>query len=302
MSSSHLIPGFTRLSSTTSLYVPTLSTTFANGQGNTTNATASLAPLPASQQCDLVIICAWANALPKHIAKYTTAYQHLMPYARILVLESAMGDLIYRSHASQRASLQSALDVVAATQKHSNDITTSHLAKTHGIFLHIFSNGGINAAVQLTSAMQDRGAPPLRPRAMLIDSAPSRGNDTYAQFMGAMRATIPANLHLLAWPILVLVYAYFWTMQACGMELTMVANARRLLDIEELVPQTTPVGFVYSEMDQVVAADDVRWYASKVKQQQNRKKVLEWCADGKHVGHMAKDPVRYWTLVGHLLS
>jgi len=226
-----------------------------------------------------------------------------MPHARIIVLESAMGDLIYRSRASQRATLQPALDVVAATQRQSNNITTSHLAKTHGILIHIFSNGGINTAVQLTSAIQDHGNPPLLPRAMLIDSAPSRGNDTLAQFSGTMLATIPANLHLLAWPLLVLVYAYFWIMRACGMELTLVTNARRLLHTEELVPQTTPVGFVYSEEDQVVVADDVEWYLSKVKQQQNRKMVLESCFEGsKHVSHMTKDPVKYWAMVGHLLS
>jgi len=226
-----------------------------------------------------------------------------MPYARILVLESAMRDLIYRSHASQRATLKPALDVVAATQRQSNDITNSHLAKSHGIFLHILSNGGVNAAVQLISAMQDRSERPLLPRAMLIDSAPSRGNDTYAQFMGAMLATIPANLRLLAWPLLVLVYAYFWIMRACGKELALMANARRLLDTDELMPQTTPVGFVYSEEDQVVAADDVKWYISKVEQQQSRKLVLESCFEGsKHVSHMTKDPVKYWAVVGHLLS
>lgn len=70
------IPGFVRLDDTSSFYQP------AKG----IDATATLQDKQSDP--DLIVFCSWMSAAPKHITKYTAAYQSLFPNTAILLIEA----------------------------------------------------------------------------------------------------------------------------------------------------------------------------------------------------------------------
>jgi hypothetical protein len=294
-----LLQGFSRLSPTATFYEPQSTGT----QRGSTATISALQPLPLAQQCNLVVFCAWANANIKHIAKYTTAYQQLMPTARILVLESSMSDFIYRSVSSQRDDISPALPVIASSLD--TEMSAVSADKSHGILLHILSNGGANTAVELNSLMRSQKVPPLEPRAMLIDSAPSRGDDTFDTFRTAMTSMVPANppsLRIVVQPILVLLYAYFWIIGTLGSEIQTAKIGRIMLEDKELFPKDVPWGYVSSEADKVVLAKDVRWHSGRARQLGRVVKV-DWCLEKSgHVNHVGEEGGKYWRLLAELLQ
>lgn len=126
----------------------------------------------------LIILCTWLGAGRKHIAKYTSLYQHLAPGSRILLVQSAVPILI-SSYAHQRKAIQSAVSVILdtlsecveqapeaaeklngglmkapeqnTTQSSISSATTVNEKKPK-IMLHTFSNGGTNTATQVRSS------------------------------------------------------------------------------------------------------------------------------------------------------
>jgi hypothetical protein len=52
----------------------------------------------------LIIMCTWLGAAPKHIAKYVAAYQRIAPRARILLIQSNAPTIV-SSYAWQRAAI-----------------------------------------------------------------------------------------------------------------------------------------------------------------------------------------------------
>jgi len=81
-------------------------------------------------ESDLILLPAWLDAAPRHIAKYTTGYGHLYPSARILVIKTTLPDVIYRSIASNQQRVTPALEILLA------------LPPNAKVLLHLFSNGG----------------------------------------------------------------------------------------------------------------------------------------------------------------
>ncbi|KAL9123679.1 MAG: hypothetical protein Q9217_006915, partial [Psora testacea] len=179
---------------------------------------------------ELIIICTWLGAAPKHIVKYTTVYQRIAPGARILLIESAVPILV-SSYTRQRAAIVPAASIVLDTlaecshpslppnnnnNSNNNDddddddndnaaggqpkSTPSSISPEEKdkppspkILLHMFSNGGTNTATQLLFVLNDRLRAPLPLLGgMLYDSCPAKG--TYWKDHRAMVYSLPKDL------------------------------------------------------------------------------------------------------------
>lgn len=99
---------------------------------------------PSSRKSDvsLVVLCTWAAAHTKHIAKYTDTYQRLHPGASLLIIQSSVYDMAVRTEAAQRKRLGPCCDVIL-----------NEKASGGRALLHVFSNAGCRAAGQLLTAL-----------------------------------------------------------------------------------------------------------------------------------------------------
>ncbi|KAL4941417.1 hypothetical protein BDV06DRAFT_181418 [Aspergillus oleicola] len=160
--------GFSRLNSKVCLY------------------TSSQTPRNPNEPLTLIVVCSWLFAAPKHIAKYIQLYQNNLLAADILLIQPVVGDMIWTSDAAQLRQLSPAVAAIDAF------LATSHGPNRH-LVLHVFSNAGSHAAVQLEEAYQalHRSAS-LPVTALVLDSCP--GAPSAMLSANAMIRSLPKSL------------------------------------------------------------------------------------------------------------
>lgn len=233
------------------------------------------------------------GAQPKHIEKYTAAYQKLLPLAEIVVVQSHILDMTYRSNQQQRQTLQPVVDIVSRYLDH-----TTENGKAP-IILHVFSHGGSNSGIQLLRALSEtaQSNKPLPLQAFILDSTP--GNADYWRSFEAVATILPRSGpmrflgQLSIHATLGLMYAGAWLglSQAQGIE-----HLRKELHDPQLFPLSTPRAYVYSKADRMVDWKLVQSHAEEA--QAVGYEVTQHCFEGSsHCGHVMEDDVAYWDVV-----
>lgn len=232
---------------------------------------------------EMIILCSWFRALPKHVAKYVDAHRQRYPQAHILVLESTVGDMMYTPYSVQRDRLSSVLDIVKgfATAKHE-------------ILLHVFSNGGSNSAVQLAEAWHSSQSSPFPATSIVLDSCP--GSSSLKLAADAVVASSPKNSHwwaiIFAWTVVVPFVAFPLLIGGTYV----VALLRERLNEARLFSTKTRRVYICSSTDLMVPQEDVVSHYESSRSAGYDAKLVEF--DGSaHVSHVMKDPTRYWGAV-----
>jgi hypothetical protein len=232
---------------------------------------------------EMVILCSWFRALPKHVAKYVHAHRQRYPRAQILVLESTVGDMMYTPYSVQRDRLNSVVDIIkgVATAKHE-------------ILLHIFSNGGSNTAVQLAEAWHSSQSSPFPATSMVLDSCP--GSPSLKLAADAVVSSSPKNSHwwaiIFAWTVVVPFVAF----PALIGGTYIVTLLRERLNETRLFSTRTRRVYICSPTDLMVPQEDVVSHCESARSAGYDAKLVE--IDGSaHVSHVMKDPSRYWGAV-----
>ena len=269
----------------------------------------------------LIIICTWLGAAPKHIAKYTGLYQSIAPGARILLIESNVPILI-SSYAHQRDVIKAAACVVLETldeldyhpgmpdAKSISDDGNLEINARPKILLHTFSNGGTNTATQLLLVLKSRfSSCPLPLAGLACDSCPANG--TYWKSYDAMVLSLPKDFAsrllgaLACHCILILLYSWI----ACGNENPASLNRRTMLDSEIVSPgwersdkdheeggtkveSKGRVCYFYSKADRMCHWEDVKEHAEKAKAMGWSVKEILFEGSG-HCAHFSKDEDKY---------
>lgn len=235
------------------------------------------------------------SAHRKHITKYTEQYRRLHPDADILVLESTVGDLVYRSTHTQQQQLLPAREILLS---HISD-STKHTEQRQ-IILHAFSNGGAQSAVQLVAGLP----PAARLRAfsaIVLDSCP--GTATYRRTVHAMSLSMPKSLlwKVLGPPILHFVLCLiFFSLFITGAE-DVITRIRRQLNDQTLFDPEVPRLYIYSRADQLVPYQDVKDHVQDAKQNgYSNTHELVFEASG-HCAHAMTHKDRYWEAVESLI-
>ncbi|KAK0785463.1 hypothetical protein LTR59_011030 [Friedmanniomyces endolithicus] len=245
------LPKFTSLSQRTALYRPP--------------PTTPPQPSPKAPP-QTIILCAWFRALPKHISKYTTAHQLRNPSADILLLQSGVADMIFTSHATQRAHLLPAVETLRAAH-----------AAGNRILLHVFSNGGANSAVQLAHAWREAMGTPLPVDAVVLDSCP--GSPDIRLAATAVITSIPRS-------------------QQCP---NLVEWLRRGLNDGSLFPREVPRAYLYSEVDRLVPFSAVEEHCASARNAGYKASLVRFRGSA-HVAHVNEDKMRYWGAVDDVLG
>lgn len=282
--------GFTKLSAGVSLYKPASSAISQSQQNDPT----------------LIIICSWAFAQPKHIAKYVQPYQQQYPDASILLIQNTISNAIWRPDNWQMSFFQPA---ASAIQSHLSMITQ------HRILLHAFSNGGSYAAVQLSQACRETcGGMRMPVDALILDSCP--GQPRFQPTIDALVQGIPTKNPVVRGVATVLSYA-----ATGGTALMDVLNIsepaawklyRKLNDPNDvfllrsdgsMIPRT----YIYSKSDTMILEEDVLGHARVAKEKLLARGVSESDSvdhisteeflNTEHVNHIRYEPERYWAII-----
>ncbi|KAK5685451.1 hypothetical protein LTS10_003530 [Elasticomyces elasticus] len=273
MSLEKALPGFTRLAPNASLYRPDAQS-------------AAIDSKDAAPQT--IVFCAWFRALPKHIAKYTAAYQTRYPAAQTLLIQSYVADMIFSSHAAQRKQLRPAVDVLKAAQ-----------ADGHRILLHVFSNGGTNSSVQLAHAWRDAMQSPLPATAVALDSCP--GATSIRLAADAIVKSAPKNHQwwfvFVAWTVFIPLFVVpsLWGSP------NLVAWLREGLNDASLFSREVPRVYLYSKADRMVPWSAVQDHCASSHNEGYRANMVRFRAS-PHVAHVNEDKERYWGAVDSVLQ
>lgn len=231
----------------------------------------------------LIVLCTWMAANPRHIAKYTNSYKRLYPNASILVVQSMLNDMTYRSSRTQQKRIEIARDII---------LNTSSEGK---VLLHIFSNGGANTACQIATSL------PSSQRAsifsgMILDSCPGR-ND-FKRANKAILAALPKNpmTRFLGSIMVYLVLTVIFIIDAHGGQ-NAVTCARNGLNDDALFGINVPRLYIFSKEDEMVGWSDVQDHAKEAKRK-GFKNVQALVFEGSgHCAHAMQDSDRYWNAV-----
>lgn len=120
---------------------------------------------------ELIILCTWLGAVPKHFTKYATLYQKVAPGARVLLIQSNVPILI-SSYKHQRDAIQPAVAAVLDVLSSAKEEKLSPK-----VILHTFSNGGGNTAIQLLIVVNERLGTSIPLSGIVLDSNPAKGSE-----------------------------------------------------------------------------------------------------------------------------
>lgn len=264
--------GFTPLGPNSSLYTP------------------GLKPDPAtSNEPALVILCSWMGAQPKHISKYTATYQRLLPRTPVLLIQSQLLDLTYRSTTTQRKNLARATKVVQSIIASLRDGGVDMPSRR--IVLHVFSHGGSNSAIQLLTCLRGdlRLDRPLKLRAFILDSTPGDANfmrGIHAASVGLPRTGIARMFGLIA------IYITAVYLHMIGL---IEGLRKKMLDSTIFSTETGRL-YLYSKADKMIYWEAVRLHAEQA--EAKGYSVRQHCFESSpHCGHVMEDEEGYWQSV-----
>ena len=238
----------------------------------------------------LIVLCTWMSAHRKHISKYASQYRQKYPEAELLVVESSIADIVYRTNKTQQSRLRLA-----------RDILTSHLTAIDGqekpqVLLHVFSNGGAQAAVQLATSL----SPENRPNAfsaIIFDSCP--GEATYLRSYQAMSHSLPKSpLAQYLGPLLIHVTLclFYLAIFVCQFE-SVLTRSRRCLNDPEMFGLDVPRLYVFSKADELVPYGDVQVHAEDARKKGYAEVRQVLFEDSAHCAHAMAHKDEYWGAV-----
>ena len=87
----------------------------------------------------------------QRIEKYTKAYQRILPYAQILLIQVSIPDMTIRSYSQQRLRLKPPIDAISSL---TDGFGAPNSSVQGDVVLHMFSHSGSNITIQLALSMR----------------------------------------------------------------------------------------------------------------------------------------------------
>ncbi|KAI9368054.1 hypothetical protein BJX61DRAFT_248912 [Aspergillus egyptiacus] len=279
MAATPYFPGFTALSD--QVFVREGSSDTVNSNSNSTHP-------------DVVIIFAWGDAQPKHVAKYTDGFRTLFPQAKQIAVLSPIYKALWRSMAQRVEAMKPVIDA-AFPSLNKEDCAPS-------ILVHVMSNtGGIAYAATLHAYKNIYGRP-LPHRLVTLDSTPGSTDLTFANMRRLSLAMALGTASWFPWPFVL-------TQGLWGVFLYVVSVIERLLGRKSAgVESVRAIGdpalssknvrrlYLYSKQDRIILWSDIERHVADARRQ-------GWKADCRvfegsgHVEHMRRNPAVYWKAI-----
>ena len=236
--------------------------------------------LTKEHSVSLIILCTWMGAAPRHIARYSSGYLRLFPSSSILVIETSLADMTYRSQSTLQRTLTPALEVI-----------DRHLSRCSGrTVLHAFSNGGAQTATHLADLLHRNDAFDI----LILDSCP--GVRDAREMARACTIALPEKYYvkeiatgfMYLWSII-----YLHTLDVLGIEDAVSSSRRGLVD-PEMFGEGVPRLYLCSKEDRIVGFEAVRGHVREARRRGYRDVELVVFEVGAHCGLLREDSGRYW--------
>jgi hypothetical protein len=247
---------------------------------------ANLKPSAAAitKEPSLILLTAWMNAFPRHVAKFTTGHQRLFPTSRIVIVLTSTVHFLYQSDSQRIKDLEPALSIIKDLQPEEK------------VLLHSFSNGGAAATWQLAKTHHERTGKGLPVAKAIFDSAP--GTQGYDSSLAAFSMGLPRNP--IAWYVgsgllRVLLRVWFAYKYVEGSE-HIVDTVRKGLNDTGLLPTEAVRLYVYSAVDELIKWEDVETHTKDAEGKGYKVQKVKYLESG-HCGHLLQDEKRYWSAV-----
>lgn len=243
----------------------------------------------SSADPDLILLVGWMDASPRHIAKYTAAYEKLYPFSRILAITTSSIDAAFGTHAANLNRIAPVLEVLYT------------LPPNAKFLLHFFSNGGAFTSTLIARTYREKMGRALPVTAVVMDSSPGRA--TYEATVRAFAVALPKNIlvRLIGVLVLRIFYGLYQMVYWLKGQDDMVEQARKQLNSKDLFDVDAPRVYIYSTADDMVDWRFVEEHGEEAKKLGytiDREKYIET----GHAGHMLVDEKRYWTTIQRLWS
>ena len=241
----------------------------------------------------LVVLCTWMSANRKHIAKYTQQYRLQYPDADILVVESGVAEMVYRTNKSQQYRVRPACDVI---QAYISDDAPGRGKRQ--VVLHVFSNGGAQTAIQLATGLRR----PNAFSAIIFDSCP--GTATYQRTVEAMTLSMPRTpvTKVLGPPMLHIVLCLLYLVLFITRTEDAITRIRKQLNDHSLFSPDVPRLYLYSKADRLVPYQDVKGHVNDAKTNGYLATTELLFETSAHCAHAMAHKERYWEAVAELLK
>lgn len=239
-----------------------------------------------TSKADLVVMCSWMGASLRHVAKYIAGYRLRYPSAGILLIESSLMDVAWRSNDVQQRRLGPAVAMIRSIPEQAAKAGVR-------VVCHVFSNGGAQSFCQLATAYRTETGGPLPLRSMVCDSCPGRA--TWNRSATAMIMSLPKNpiLRFVGTAVVHLLIAFVFSCDMLFGTENVIEKARRLLLDAMYVTKEVPRSYLFSKSDALVMWQDVAVHAESARRQgiQVHEVMFEKSA---HVNHIREDEEKYW--------
>ncbi|KAK8106038.1 hypothetical protein PG999_009397 [Apiospora kogelbergensis] len=252
----------------------------------------------------MILITSWTGAHPKHIAKYTEAYNEMYPYTPIMVVTTSVDDLLLWSTEKKVRALTAAVGYIQGRTSSCGGVTRLEEGGLGGpqpsLLLHAFSEGGSNKAVCVARAYLAATRRQLPVGAFVFDSTP--GTAHFMSNVNAFKRSLPQNVlvRALGIPIgfVLLVVAWALIAMCVGYENNTISKTRRALNDEGLWPCVgVPRSYVFSEADDLVRWKDVEDHAEESARRFKIPSLVVRYKKTAHCNHAREDPHYYWSII-----
>ncbi|KXN82982.1 Transmembrane protein 53-B [Leucoagaricus sp. SymC.cos] len=262
----------------------------------------------------LIKIFGWMGAQLPHLHKYTSMYREKYPNTAIILVRAEPSFFWTPAYQREKAfstvvDILEGLGCIAPANQTQNRILPPSLPlEQHRILIHSFSNGGCFQLITLGKILSVRqpesstNSPRCTASAIIFDSCP--GNASYT-------ATRRAFASVISHPVMRILMNLLVTCLFCiQLVLKHVFRKKPVIDVmraklngPKVLPwlsRGTPRLYLYSEGDEMVAAEAVEKHMEDAKANGLNVSSEKFGRESKHVAHARTDPQRYWVAINRL--
>lgn len=250
---------------------------------------------PHGNDPSAILLFAWGDSRPKHIAKFVDGYLKLFPTSKIVVILGPILQALSEKLEKRSRRMIPVVEAIYGAQREASDSEPNILA-------HVMSNtGGVNFAATLHA--YNCMSPPFEARQLpatfvVYDSTPGSSH-FFRNVAPWSRAMAIGTAHIFPWPaiftqaiaatFLAAIHAVSWiTGTPTAAEFSVGAA-----NDPELSPKSTPRLYLYSKSDDIIAAADIEEHAADAVEK-GYGVAMELFEGTGHVGHMRAFPEKYW--------
>lgn len=235
---------------------------------------------------DLIVICSWLDAEPRHIAKYTNGFKDLYPTSRILLTTNKTSEHIFRSAAATRKAISPVVSALISEPPESKILAAT------------YSGGGCISLSTIGLEFRERTGRPVPLTAILLDSGPPVGNWEHLANVPYVLPPNPIAKFLGMSAIYAFLMFEFSRLWMIGKDTPHNIARATLNDKTVFDPEMKRV-YVVSESDPLVKLDDVKGHMEEANSLGWKSDMERFVGSG-HVGHLRVDPERYWGVISRL--